>query len=54
MNVVAVVGIGSVGLRLAPALGKITLTIGHDLSLPKLNGCRQWAAHQQRLRFQTE
>ena len=41
MDVVAVVGLGYVGLPLAVAFGKIMPTIGYDLSLPKLDSYRQ-------------
>ncbi len=41
MDVVAVVGLGYVGLPLAVAFGKITPTIGYDLSLSKLDGYRR-------------
>ena len=41
MDVVAVVGLGYVGLPLAVAFGKIMPTIGYDLSLPKLDSFRQ-------------
>lgn len=37
MNVVAVVGLGYVGLPLAVAFKKNMLTIGYDLGMPKLN-----------------
>ena len=43
MDVVAVVGLGYVGLPLAVAFGKIMPTIGYDLSLPKLDSYRQCA-----------
>jgi UDP-N-acetyl-D-galactosamine dehydrogenase len=41
MDVVAVVGLGYVGLPLAVAFGKIMPTIGYDLALPKLERYRQ-------------
>ena len=41
MDVVAVVGLGYVGLPLAVAFGKIMPTIGYDLSTPKLQSYRQ-------------
>ena len=41
MDVVAVVGLGYVGLPLAVAFGKIMPTIGYDLSTPKLDSYRQ-------------
>ena len=41
MDVVAVVGLGYVGLPLAVAFGKIMPTIGYDLSTSKLQLCRQ-------------
>lgn len=41
MDVVAVVGLGYVGLPLAVAFGKIMPTIGYDLSLSKLNSYRR-------------
>nr|WP_295781853.1 nucleotide sugar dehydrogenase [Rhodoferax sp.] len=41
MDVVAVVGLGYVGLPLAVAFGKIMPTIGYDLSQPKLESYRQ-------------
>lgn len=40
-DVVAVVGLGDVGLPLAVAFGKIMPTIGYDLSMPKLDSYRQ-------------
>ncbi|MEO7106812.1 MAG: nucleotide sugar dehydrogenase, partial [Rhodoferax sp.] len=42
MDVVAVVGLGYVGLPLAVAFGKIMPTIGYDLSMPKLDSYRQY------------
>jgi UDP-N-acetyl-D-galactosamine dehydrogenase len=39
-DVVAVVGLGYVGLPLAVAFGKIMSTIGYDLSMPKLDSYR--------------
>lgn len=41
MDVVAVVGLGYVGLPLAVAFGKIMPTIGYDISTPKLQSYRQ-------------
>ena len=41
MDVVAVVGLGYVGLPLAVAFGKIMPTIGYDLSLSKMDNYRQ-------------
>ena len=41
MDVVAVVGLGYVGLPLAVAFGKIMPTIGYDLSIPKLTSYAQ-------------
>ena len=41
MDVVAVVGLGYVGLPLAVAFGKLMPTIGYDLSLPKLDSYRR-------------
>lgn len=41
MDVVAVVGLGYVGLPLAVAFGKVMPTIGYDLALPKLECYRQ-------------
>nr|WP_315488789.1 nucleotide sugar dehydrogenase [uncultured Rhodoferax sp.] len=41
MDVVAVVGLGYVGLPLAVAFGKIMPTIGYDLSLSKLDSYRR-------------
>jgi UDP-N-acetyl-D-galactosamine dehydrogenase len=40
MDVVAVVGLGYVGLPLAVAFGRLGPTIGHDLSLQKIAHCR--------------
>lgn len=41
MDVVAVVGLGYVGLPLAVAFGKIMPTVGHDLSSAKLDSYRR-------------
>ena len=41
MDVVAVIGLGYVGLPLAVAFGKLLPTIGYDLSASKLDAYRQ-------------
>src|SRR4051812_33350867 len=42
MNVIAVVGLGYVGLPLAAAFGKHLPTIGYDLSAEKIRHCENY------------
>ena len=50
-DVVAVIGLGYVGLPLALEFGKLFETIGFDISERKINDCAQphhWRAHERR------
>jgi UDP-N-acetyl-D-galactosamine dehydrogenase len=41
MSVIAIVGLGYVGLPLAAAFGRLMPTIGYDLSIDKIENCRR-------------
>lgn len=43
MPVIAIVGLGYVGLPLAAAFGRLMPTIGYDLSVDKIENCRHYA-----------